>query len=98
MCRFVVYKGRPLLMADLVTRPSHSLIHQSYRAEQWEEPLNGDGFGVGWYVPEIDDTPAVFTSVTAAWSNRNLRRLAEKNSLHPYVRPRPCRNPWDDRG
>lgn len=78
MCRFVVYKGRRLLMADLLTRPNHSLIKQSYQAVERTEPLNGDGFGVGWYAPEIDPIPCVWTSTTPAWNNRNLRRLAEK--------------------
>lgn len=66
MCRFVVYKGRELLMADLLTRPKHSLIKQSYDARERREPLNGDGFGVGWYAPELDPTPCIFTSVTPA--------------------------------
>ena len=78
MCRFLVYKGRPILMAELLTRPNHSLIKQSYAAELRSEPLNGDGFGVGWYAPEIDPQPCLFTSVTPAWSNQNLRHLAEK--------------------
>jgi len=78
MCRFLVYKGCPVLMADLLTRPNHSLIKQSYAAEWRSEPLNGDGFGVGWYAPEIDPVPCLFTSITPAWSNQNLRHLAEK--------------------
>jgi predicted glutamine amidotransferase len=65
-------------MADLLTRADRSLIRQSYKAREREEPLNGDGFGVGWYVPEIDRIPCVFTSVRPAWSNRNLHRLADK--------------------
>eukprot|EP00735_Rhodelphis_limneticus_P005561 TRINITY_DN17463_c0_g1::TRINITY_DN17463_c0_g1_i1::g.28014::m.28014 TRINITY_DN17463_c0_g1::TRINITY_DN17463_c0_g1_i1::g.28014 ORF type:complete len:106 (-),score=-6.55,sp/P53871/DUG3_YEAST/44.79/1e-20,GATase_4/PF13230.1/0.0008 TRINITY_DN17463_c0_g1_i1:846-1163(-) len=47
-------------------------------------PLNGDGFGVGWYSadsgPDVDDTPCVFVSISPAWNSRNLRRLAEKIS------------------
>ena len=78
MCRFVVYRGDPILMADLITRSRHSLIRQSYDSKERKEPLNGDGFGVGWYAPEVDVTPCVFTSVTPAWSNRNLHRLAAK--------------------
>lgn len=78
MCRFIVYRGDDLSMADLLTRSDHSLIMQSYRAREREEPLNGDGFGVGWYDYEIDPTPCVFTSVTPAWNNRNLQRLADK--------------------
>ncbi|MGD8514248.1 MAG: class II glutamine amidotransferase [Granulosicoccaceae bacterium] len=65
-------------MADLLTRSDRSLIRQSYDARERLEPLNGDGFGVGWYAPGSDPVPAVFTSVSPAWSNRNLHRLAEK--------------------
>jgi ergothioneine biosynthesis protein EgtC len=78
MCRLLVYRGRDILMSDLLTRAEQSLIRQSFRAREREEPLNGDGFGVGWYAPDIDPTPCVFTSVRPAWSNRNLHRLAEK--------------------
>jgi len=78
MCRFLIYHGRDMFMSDLLTRSEQSLIRQSYQAREREEPLNGDGFGVGWYMPEIDEIPCVFTSTRPAWSNRNLHRLAEK--------------------
>ncbi|RMH69996.1 MAG: class II glutamine amidotransferase [Gemmatimonadetes bacterium] len=78
MCRFLVYYGNETLMADMVTHPAHSLIHQSYHAEELSHPMNADGVGVGWYVPEIDDIPCFITSVSPAWSNQNLKRLAEK--------------------
>jgi glutamine amidotransferase len=78
MCRFLAYKGREISMSDLLTRSDQSLIRQSFKAREREEPLNGDGFGVGWYAQEIDPTPCVFTSVQPAWANRNLHRLAEK--------------------
>jgi glutamine amidotransferase len=78
MCRFLIYKGKRAVIADLITRPEHSLIKQSFHAREREEPLNGDGFGVGWYEPEVDRTPGLFTSLTPAWGNRNLHRLAEK--------------------
>ncbi len=78
MCRFLAYAGAPLLLADLLYRPVNSLIMQSYQARERPEPLNGDGFGVGWYVPDIDPTPCVQRSVSPAWSNRNLQNLAMK--------------------
>lgn len=77
MCRFVCYKGAPIPLADLLYRPKHSLILQSFKASERLEPLNGDGFGVGWYAPEISPTAGIFTSLTPAWSNENLRRLGE---------------------
>lgn len=78
MCRFIAYAGAPLLLADLLYRPVNSLIMQSYKARERAEPLNGDGFGVGWYAPEIDPTPCVQRSIAPAWSNRNLQNLAAK--------------------
>ena len=78
MCRFLAYKGAPVLMDELLYQPRNSLIRQSFKAREREEPLNGDGFGVGWYMPEIDTIPAVFTSVQPAWNNMNLQSLAPK--------------------
>lgn len=77
MCRFLCYKGPQILLADLLYRPRHSLILQSFKATERPEPLNGDGFGVGWYATDITPTPCVFRSLTPAWSNQNLRRLSE---------------------
>ena len=77
MCRFLCYKGKEILLSDLLYRTKNSLILQSYKARERAEPLNGDGFGVGWYSPGLSPTPCVFTSLTPAWSNQNLRRLAE---------------------
>ena len=77
MCRFICYKGPEILLSDLLYKPANSLIRQSFRATERIEPLNGDGFGVGWYAPQISSSPAVFASLTPAWSNQNLRRLSE---------------------
>lgn len=51
MCRFLVYKGREMFMSELLTRAEQSLFQQSFKAPEREEPMDGDGFGVGWYVP-----------------------------------------------
>jgi len=67
--------GPELRLADLVTRPENSLINQSVRARERPEPLNGDGFGLAWYV-EGQPVPARFRSLTPAWSNVNLDELA----------------------
>jgi glutamine amidotransferase len=76
MCRFVLYQGVPLTIASLVTEPANSIINQSVHSKESEEPLNGDGFGVAWWAPELSHKPAVFRSVTPAWSNMNLLELA----------------------
>ena len=78
MCRFVAYQGHPVLLADLLYRPRHSLVAQSATAEEMSQPFNGDGFGVGWYVPEIDPEPCVMKAAFPAWSNTNAKSLSTK--------------------
>ncbi|EKM61102.1 uncharacterized protein PHACADRAFT_134287 [Phanerochaete carnosa HHB-10118-sp] len=86
MCRFVIYKGTaPVQLCHLLTRPCHSIINQAFDSRlrlDHRRPINGDGFGVGWYDciydEELGKQPCIFTSVTPAWNNINLQRLAEK--------------------
>ncbi|KAG0337369.1 hypothetical protein BG000_005492 [Podila horticola] len=86
MCRMLLYKGRqPIQLAHLLTKPAHSIINQSFDSRlrlDHRRPINGDGFGVGWYDIEPDEelevSPCIFTSVTPAWNNMNLIRLSEK--------------------
>lgn len=77
MCRFTMYLGPPIRMATLLIEPAHSLILQSAHATERKEPLNGDGFGIGWYAPELTSTPAAFRSINPAWNDPNLRSLSE---------------------
>ena len=78
MCRFIAYLGQEVLAADLIIKPIHSLIYQSYNSLERFEPLNGDGFGMGWYTPSIDPLPCLYTTVSPAWADQNLHRLASK--------------------
>ena len=62
MCRFTMFKGkRAILLANLIVRPQHSIIKQSYncleRVTDFMANLNGDGFGVGWYDDESPPPP-----------------------------------------
>jgi glutamine amidotransferase len=85
MCRLLAYLGSPIIADKLLYQPKNSLVNQSINAKEIEEPLNGDGFGIGWYVPEVDDEPVTFVSVNPAWSNRNLRNLAPKIRTKCFV-------------
>lgn len=89
MCRFAAYLGPEIFISSLVTEPKHSLIHQSYQARERVEPLNGDGFGIGWYAPLFCDTPALYKEVSPAWSNNNLRdiaRVTKSTCIFAHVR------------
>ncbi|MCZ4604194.1 class II glutamine amidotransferase [Streptomyces sp. Lzd4kr] len=76
MCRWLAYTGTPVLLDTVLYKPVHSLIDQSLHSRMAVEPTNGDGFGIGWYAPD-NGTPAVVRDIGPAWSNRNLREIAE---------------------
>jgi predicted glutamine amidotransferase len=77
--------GTPIIIDKLLYQPKNSLVNQSINAKEIEEPLNGDGFGIGWYVPELHEEPVTFVSVNPAWSNRNLRNLAPKIRTECFI-------------
>lgn len=76
MCRFAAYLGHPVTLDDLLFRPEHSIVDQSMDPD--EGPLNGDGFGVGWYVPEMDEAPAVYRNIAPAWADENMKSIAPR--------------------
>ncbi|MCB9851873.1 MAG: class II glutamine amidotransferase [Phycisphaerales bacterium] len=76
MCRFVLYSGPTVTLHSLLVEPCNSLIHQSFHSYESREPLNGDGFGIAWYVPRLEQQPGQFRSTSPAWSNRNLTSLS----------------------
>jgi predicted glutamine amidotransferase len=77
--------GTPIIIDKILYQPKNSLVNQSINAKEIEEPLNGDGFGIGWYVPEVNYEPVTFVSVNPAWSNRNLRNLAPKIRTECFI-------------
>jgi predicted glutamine amidotransferase len=82
MCRLLIYTGAERHLAEWIVRSEHSLIRQSIHACEMPQAVNGDGFGIGWYTRGEDPTPCIFTGLTPAWSNRNLRRLAVRIRSH----------------
>ena len=93
MCRWLVYKGGKVALANLITKPEHSLAHQSVDASYHpgcHDPdrkrnisVNGDGFGVAWYREDkIESGACVFRCINPAWNNANLRNIAEFVDSH----------------
>ena len=87
MCRWLAYSGTPILIEELLYKPTHSLIAQSLHSTLGAETTNGDGFGLGWYGDQ--ETPGVFHSIEPAWNDRNLHELARPHRLAALLRPHP---------
>ncbi len=72
MCRLVAYLGTPILTDKIVIKPKNSLVNQSFAAQETDYPVNGDGFGIGWYKSKIRDEPGLYKSISPAWNDQNL--------------------------
>ncbi|MDB5571528.1 MAG: class glutamine amidotransferase [Hyphomicrobiales bacterium] len=73
MCRWIAYKGHPIFLETLVAAPERSLIAQSLHASEAPSPINGDGFGLGWYGERPE--PGHYRELRPAWSDENLRSI-----------------------
>jgi len=76
MCRWMGYSGSPILLEELLIKPTHSLVVQSLSSTEGVENTNGDGFGVGWYAIE-QSAPGVYKSPQPGWNDRNLAAIAK---------------------
>src|SRR5919109_3882375 len=76
MCRWLGYFGNPVRPDWLLYRTGHGLIDQSLSAREMDQPINGDGFGLGWY--GTAPLPGIYSNTAPAWSDRNLRELCSQ--------------------
>lgn len=76
MCRWAAWQGAPLFLSQIISAPGHSLIHQSRDASECKTAINADGFGLAWY--DRRPEPGLYRDVYPAWSDPNLRSLAEQ--------------------
>ena len=73
MCRWAAYTGAPIFLEEIISRPGHSLIHQSHGATQCHSAINADGFGVAWYGQRPE--PGLYRDVLPAWSDQAIPHL-----------------------
>lgn len=78
MCRLLGYLGPPIILNQLLSKPEHSLIVQSYQPREMTAGLlNADGFGVGWYHPQRECDPFTYRSTLPIWNDSNLSSLGD---------------------
>lgn len=90
MCRLLGYLGKSIQLDQILYKPEHSLIVQSYQPQEMTVGLlNADGFGVGWFHPQKSEHPYIYKNILPIWSDLNLKeisRYAESNCILAYVR------------
>lgn len=82
MCRHAAWLGPPRSLASLIDEPEHGLLRQSYAPRmQRHGTVNADGFGVGWYDPELAE-PVRYRRSVPIWGDANLPGLARAARSH----------------
>ncbi|PZV16577.1 MAG: ergothioneine biosynthesis protein EgtC [Leptolyngbya sp.] len=77
MCRLLGYLGASVPLDQLLYKPEHSLIKQSYQPREMTAGLlNADGFGVGWHHPQRDVEPFIYKNTLPIWNDINLPSLS----------------------
>ncbi|MEC4983892.1 MAG: ergothioneine biosynthesis protein EgtC [Oscillatoria sp. PMC 1068.18] len=77
MCRLLGYLGKPIQLDQILYKPEHSLIVQSYQPREMHSAiLNADGFGIGWYNLQQQTNPYIYRNTQPIWSDLNLPYLS----------------------
>jgi gamma-glutamyl hercynylcysteine S-oxide hydrolase len=76
VCRHLAWLGAPRSLADLLLRPEHGLLVQSYAPRRQRNGLmNADGWGVGFYSAELVE-PARWRSSRPLWGDTSFASVA----------------------
>ncbi|MGW7368035.1 ergothioneine biosynthesis protein EgtC [Streptomyces sp. NPDC054841] len=76
MCRHIAFLGPRTALGELLVRPPHALLRQSWAPRrQRYGTVNADGFGVGWYA-EGDPVPARYRRSGPVWGDQSFADLA----------------------
>lgn len=90
MCRIAAYLGPPVRLSALLNETPHGLTDQSRNARMMSDSsVAGDGWGVGWFLPEAGPTPGLLKNVLPLWSDENGKtfpRAVMSGSVVGHVR------------
>lgn len=76
MCRHIAYLGPRVALGELLVRPPHALVRQSWEPRrQRYGTVNADGFGVGWYA-DGDPVPGRYRRPVPIWGDESFADLA----------------------
>lgn len=77
MCRHLGYLGPPVALDELLLRPAHSLLEQTWAPHDMRAggTVNVDGFGAGWY-PQGTGTPTRYRAAVPMGADASFAELA----------------------
>lgn len=76
MCRHLAFLGPPTTLAELLLKPEHGLLRQSWTPRQQRYgTINADGFGVGWFAA-AEPHPARYRRAVPMWADASFADVA----------------------
>jgi glutamine amidotransferase len=77
MCRHLGYLGPAVALDELLLRPSHSLLEQTWapRDMRGGGTINVDGFGAGWY-QSGSEVPTRYRAAVPLWTDASFASVA----------------------
>ncbi len=86
MCRILGYLGPQISLDQLMLKPAHSMLVQSYQPRELKNAvLNGDGFGFGWHSQDDKSNPFVYRNTLPMWNDRSLTDLCRYIQAESFV-------------
>lgn len=86
MCRILGYLGPQISLDQLVLKPDHSMLVQSYKPKELNSAvLNGDGFGLGWHSQDRSSNPFIYRNILPMWNDRSLDDLCRYIQASNFV-------------
>ncbi len=77
MCRHLAWVGRPRALSELILQRPHSLLRQAWAPRRMRNgTVNADGFGAGWYAPEVRREPARYRRSVPIWTDASFASFA----------------------
>ena len=90
MCRLLGYLGQEISLDQILYKPEHSLVVQSYQPKEMTAGVvNADGLGIGWYHSQKSVNPFTYKNTLPIWNDINLPELSryvESGCVLAYVR------------
>ncbi|MGB7442206.1 MAG: ergothioneine biosynthesis protein EgtC [Coleofasciculaceae cyanobacterium] len=90
MCRLLGYLGQEISLDQILYKPEHSLVVQSYQPKEMTAGVvNADGLGLGWYHSQKSVNPFTYKNTLPIWNDTNLPELSryvESGCVLAYVR------------
>ncbi|WP_228717646.1 ergothioneine biosynthesis protein EgtC [Allosaccharopolyspora coralli] len=86
VCRHLGYLGPPVALDELLLRPEHALLEQTWAPNDMRGSgtVNVDGFGAGWYASD-STVPERYRRSVPMWTDTNFAELAARTTSGAVV-------------